>query len=478
MIFFNDINDQIKKIKRNIDYQKDELKAIIQNKDIEETDATFKGVLASVRRISDSYGDDLEKLASHISSVGELHLKEKMTSYEKRMVLGMLDNLGSIYHHTLYEYDWIVLSKIYSYKYEYDKYKRKCISSKISELCEKWREIVEEDLIKSNNKNKSENSFNKVIKRLNKIYDEETDIWSKEDAELDKYIKQETKKRIKELNKELNKKIDEKQKKFLDLYNDVESKKNKLKQDNNALNEEFNKLCIFNIIKKEKIKENILENNRLIFIYNEELNKLKQDYEKQKEKLTKENEKQKIKIEKEIKNTIVRPEEPYEIIHWLTCKYNSLEYNNRIYIKRKIRYILSKHSNSINEEEIMNCFKDLIAIGESNVRRTLFRMLNQEVERLFYNGKFYYKAIPDRKNVIREKKLLDSQTNTEFSIQRNKVYEKLKALDQECNLMKELRDEFSDLKEFRIYQILNSLENDGVELEYQDGILIFDLNTK
>lgn len=317
---------------------------------------------------------------------------------------------------------------------------------------------------------------NKYKKEITEIQDELNS--AKQEIKLE--IEEQQKKEIKQLTDDKN-----------DIISDLKKNLELLKKENKQKEEELSTLGFMKFMQKDKLKTEIDINNQNIEKYNEQIKNVDKDFNKEYENIVNKFEKDSSNRIELLEKTFKMPLEPEKVIEKVSNILSSsskLPTDNSPYITS-----IQKENNRIMEiiyeqivdfarpvtiPELMNSNDDLGNCSNQKISALLKRMTDSKcLIKVIDKGKSYFSVgEEDFNNSFIDNKtssdgLIDKNNKNSYSKDRYKIY---KLLESEENIDPLKFEKNKELSKLRLYQLLFSLESDGLALKrITDSGIIF-----
>lgn len=408
-------------------------------------------------------------------------MKESLNDYNnykfKEMVLEVLNLLNDDHYKLqtkLEETINHIFQKSNIYYSNYYKYKD---TDKIRKIIKDWKDILNSDpeykeiikkqeeekqKIKEEKENKKREFIENIgalgLKELENI-DNETEEIANHKKECINIIKKKYQERLDAETKTL-------EKTFIQTKNDYETIINKRRNENKNLTDEIANLSFIHFIKKSELEGKINENKSVIELANQKIESAKKDYNSG-VRTIQENimliENQELK---DIENNIVFPASVNTITEYVKKLVDNpikeLDERNKA-VADEIKLALLEFGEKVTVESIMckvyyskqktsAILQHLVAKGE---------VIMTEEHRIAY-----YELNDLNDNSVEQ--IRDYDIDTSFSKDRKEVYEIVIKIDgkDKNDIIDVIQEKLPNLSKFRIFQVLHSLEQDGVTLRY------------
>lgn len=335
------------------------------------------------------------------------------------------------------------------------------------------------------------------LKKEQQTYEHET-------KEVQEELKFEKKKIEEEYNSLKNEQLDKLKKEKDDNINDLKKNIELLKKENKIKGDEISTLGVLKFIQKNKLKIEININNQNIKRYSEQITKANVDYKKERDELIKSIDNEYNKKMANLEHTFKMPINPKDIIEKLSnisskpsqtfVKNDRNAFQNVILrendkIMQTIYKTLIELDKPATSHDLMNANMELSRLPNQKIYALLLRMVNKRyVVRLEYKKTSYFR-IGDVSytplfnsvdystiNSNSKRELIDKDRNNSYSKTRTEIYELLKNIKTINPIKKDEITKIKDLTMLRIYQILFSLEEDGlISKSINDNTIIFNV---
>lgn len=371
-------------------------------------------------------------------------------------------------------------NKIYIEKFEYsinccEKYLDNCSNKdNVLNSIKKYisdNKIYRDDLIKIEVSSKILDDF------IKKYFNESDDVnvkvnnndisdYNKEIEELEGLKKTNIDNVLEQLNTKYDKDIKQLNKKFNNEQNNLnlELESKKLRQ----LNKELEECSFINVLKKNKLKQDIEITNNNINSINELIKSNETSYKNEFDKITEKYEFNKEDLLEKIDKMYVMPENPNVVLKDYNDALkgnvlnsdidNYLETEN---IKTRILKILNRENKFLNLLDIFDRDDYVSQFSSLRVSRVLSELVNDgKIDKIIDRRTVYYSINDDYSKY--KKKLVDDSLNTKFSNDRRKVLNIIIRCTSNNEIsFKFICDKNKDMKFIRLLQVLYSLEKES-----------------
>ena len=338
----------------------------------------------------------------------------------------------------------------------------------------------------------------KFLSELSSDLTEEEKKWDYETKEIKEELESEKKKLEKEYNSKKNKQLEDLENDKDEIVKDLGHKIDKLKKDNKTKENEISTLGILKFMQKDKLKNEIDINNQNIEKYNEQIANANTDYKKEKEKINNTIDEEYNKKISELEKTFKYPIEPEKVIEKISNLSSRISQRNDNYVTKTQQE--NQKTMEIIYETLLDLAKPVTIIDLMQYNKELAKCSNQKISallkqmtdsrcvfRVVDRGKSYF-AVGDgslssafnsngstisSNNLNNE--LIDNNRKNSYSTARKDMYNLIKTV-KVINPMENKIEELMNLSRLRIYQILLSLEEDGlINKKIENNMMIFNI---
>lgn len=391
-------------------------------------------------------------------------------------------------------FDYDIPDELYDIKYwwknEYDK------NPEVVKKREQEKKEKEEKL------QKAKEQKEKFLSDISRDLKEEQQNFGNETKEIQEELEFEKKKIEKEHNSLKNEQLDKLKKEKDDIISDLKKNMELLKKENKSKEDEFSKLGILKFIQKDRLKTEIDINKQNIEKYSEQITNADADYKKERDRLINSIDDECNKKMVDLEQTFKMPTNPKDIIeklsNILSKTLQTFVRNNRYVskfqeenekIKQKIYKTLIKLDKPVTVQDLENANMELSDYSHQKICALLMQMTKSNSVFKFVDNHKTYFEIGDEShypsfnnsdystiNSNLNKELIDKNRNNSYSKTRREIYELFKYTKTINPIEKDKIAKIKDLSMLRIYQILFSLEDDGlISKSIKDGTIIFNV---
>lgn len=484
---------QLSRLKRDADSQLSDFKDRLSYYDLSSR-SQFNSAIRHSHELSNSYCDSLEDVALQINKVGKEFINLGATSEYKKKILEMLKEIKSYYWDIKYDFEHAVIYESGNFDYETDDYN----SDEINDLTIEWQKIYNDDpeVIEKKERELKEKkekeeirqkNINTILERVKKCLVVETSAYSKESEEIANYIEKEQVSIEKEYDKEKNNELEKLEEESFEIKDNLKNQKKKLKKEIEDFKKEISSLSFLQFMKKSELEKNIEINEINIKKYDEKIVELENDLKNENDKISKKYENMINEKVSDLKNRVVFPANPNEVIDYvkkIISSNNSTTITSSLSeeheeIMKEIKVTLSDLGKPATITEIQENNDRLSECSNQKISALLKQLVDRnEVAKTVYNKRSYFSLV--NCSTVRTTKvntLIDSEVDTLFSKQRNEIYKSLSKIVDE-DVIEYLMKEYKDMSELRIYQVLYSLKDNGVNLYYIDNKISSNVEVK
>lgn len=338
----------------------------------------------------------------------------------------------------------------------------------------------------------------KFLSELSSDLKEEEKKWDYETKEIKEELESEKKKLEKEYNSKKNKQLEDLEKDKDEIVKDLGHKIDKLKKDNKTKENEISTLGILKFLKKNKLKNEIDINNQNIEKYNEQIANANADYKKEKEKINNTIDEEYNKKISELEKTFKYPIEPKKVIEKISDLSSRISQRNDNFVTKTQQE--NQKTMEIIYETLLDLAKPVTIIDLMQYNKELAKCSNQKISALLKqmtDSGCVFKVVDKRKTYFAvgdgspssafnyngstissnnlNNELIDNNRKNSYSIARKDMYNLIKDV-KVINPIENKIEELMDLSRLRIYQILLSLEEDGlINKKIENNMMIFNI---
>lgn len=314
---------------------------------------------------------------------------------------------------------------------------------------------------------KQEEKENKIASYLMQLISESQTLDTENEL---KKIEKYKEKIQKEINDELEKEKEEYNKNIDTIKEN--SKKIRLQKmgENRDLVARYDKLYFFETKKKQELENKIRSNNQEIENIEKRISNIEQERANGIQKIEETSENNFLKKEA----LIIYPPYQMDVINYVKELMQNPVENSQVYIHEVvtrndlIKIEILDALETFNQPRTVTEIMTKVPYSSAKIS-ALLKLLVEEgkVKKIEDGGKVYFTLTNKYKFQNEMNYLKDIDIKTEFSILRNKIYEYIQSVGNNTDIIKSIKDKFN-LNEYRIFQILYSLKDDNIELEYND----------
>ena len=496
----------LKRLRQDWDFTQNEYIDGLNSKTIQ-SEYELKWEIKNIKQAARAYGHKYDDFLTELDREGKKLLKQGANYLFikgiNELISDVFDAFSDLHlsfstHGTAFmdlgTFDYDIPDELEDIKYwwqkEYDE------NPEVVKRREQSRKEQEEKIQKA--KEKKENFLSDISKNL----EEEQQIFVRETKEIQEELEAEKKKIKEEYDALRNEQLDKLNKDKDNIIADLKKNVELLKNENNRKEEELAKLNILRFIQKDRLKTEIDINSQNIEKYNNQITNANADYKKEKDEIIKSIDNECNKKITDLEQITKMPLNPQNIIeklsNILSAPRQTLVKNERYVskvqeendkIKQIIYETLIELDKPVTIPDLMNANKELFKCSNQKISALLKQMTDSKyVVKVIDNKKSYF-AVGNENNILSfsnseysaknsnlNKELIDKNRNNSYSKTRVAIYDLIRNIKTINPIEKDEIANIKNLSILRIYQILFSLEEDGlISKSAKDGTVIFNI---